>query len=74
MELRFQVDAQLMERLAERTQMDKTADIGREALAFFNWGTAEASAGRRIVSMNGSGHDIREPVIPTLDPTRYTRW
>lgn len=74
MELRFQVDDKLMKELCERTGLEKTSDIGREALAFFNWGTAEADAGRKVVSTDADGGDVKQPVIPTLDPERYTRW
>lgn len=74
MELRFQVDDRLMEQLAARTRLDKPADIGREALAFFNWGTAEADAGRIVISTDVSGGEVHKPVLPTLDPERYVRW
>ncbi len=70
MELRYHANDNIIAQIQERTQIANGADIGRESLAFFNWGVAEAEAGRRIISIDESGNQTVWPMMDIIERSR----
>lgn len=70
MELRYHIDDNLLAQIQDRTDLTKGSDVGREAIAMFNWATAEADAGRRIVSIDESGNQTCWPVMHIIERSR----
>lgn len=72
MELRFQINDQVVERIQERTNIDKGSDIAKEALSMFDWATANAKEGCKIVAIDPSGNQTFWPVLDVTQ--RSARW
>jgi hypothetical protein len=74
MEMRFNIDDDLVERLKIRTSITKGSDLAREAFEVFDWATSQAELGRQIqAQQQESGNNtFYVPVKDVLNPIRYT--
>jgi hypothetical protein len=57
MEVRLALDDKLVNGLKDRTKIDKTVDLIKEAIALLDWATEEAGKGRTVLSVNSDGGD-----------------
>ena len=55
MELRFNIDDDLIEQLRQDTKVAKAADIGREGVEMLQWVIAQNKAGRQVSASKGDG-------------------
>lgn len=65
MELRHQIDDDLMERIQRVTALERGADVSREALAFYDWAVHQMADGREIISRGTDGREM-VPVNPVF--------
>lgn len=70
MQLHFQVNAEIVNQLRERTSAASAADLGRDGLTLLNWATEQAKAGRQVMAVDRSGNHYI-PVMPVLSQFPY---
>jgi hypothetical protein len=70
MEIRLQIDDEIINELKTETDTRSTAQITNDALALFKWAVSEVKQGRVLVSQTESGTEEREIVMPILEKTK----
>ncbi len=70
MELRFNIDDNLIGRLQERTHIAKGSDLAREAFGLLDWATQQNQAGREVRASDNSGNHY-VPVTPVVNHFPY---
>lgn len=71
MEMRFQIDDDLIRGLQQRTNETRASDLGRDGISLLNWATAEIEKGRTVASYDESGRMMRMPVMDVLSRAQY---
>ncbi len=70
MELRFNIDDSLIERLQGRTNISKGSELAREAFGLLDWATQQNQAGRHVAASDNSGNHY-VPVTPVVNHFPY---
>ncbi|MCG8698984.1 MAG: hypothetical protein MI922_13095 [Bacteroidales bacterium] len=67
MELRMEIDKEIMEELKKSLKVKKNVDVVNNALTLLNWAVDELKEGRIILSSDSKGGDLRRLVMPDLE-------